>query len=237
MIIINGKVLGQVISNGSVVTNNPETTKTVDVTKTETAFSTLTLSISSQLASINISTWNKDIVQARLHGNISKDRNISLNTSKAYKKIKISVDVDTSSDSFCIASNLELDIQVPLKLFEEVIIKSDSGNISLKSLNTSIIAASCNNGNISSYVLPKNLFLSTKNGNVILNANAIQDSNLELASKNGNISVKLNNVSHSTVDLSSQNGNHTLSVSHSRAGLYAVSGNISTKNGNISFEY
>jgi len=237
MIIINGKVIGQIISNGRAVTTNLTDTKTVDVTKTETAYSTLSLNISSQLANINISTWDNDNVQARLHGNISKGQNISLNMSKAYKKIKISVDIDACSDAFCIANNLELDIQVPLKLFEEVIIKSHNGNISLKSLSTSIVAASCNNGNISCYILPKNLFLSTKNGNVILKATAVKDSNLELNSKNGNISVKLNNISRSTVDVSSPNGLHTMSCSHSKAGLYAVSGNVSTKNGNISFEY
>ncbi len=237
MIIINGKVTGQINSNGRVITNNHEETKTVDITKTELAYSTLNLSISSQLANVNISTWDNDNVQARLHGNISKEQNISLNISKAYKNIKISVDVNSFSNSFCMVNNLELDIQVPLKLFEEVIIKSNNGNISLKSLNASVVDASCTNGNISCCVLPKHLSLSSNNGNLQLNAKAVQDSVLDLNSKNGNISAKLNNISHSTVDVFSKNGNHTMSCSHSKAGLYAISGNVSTKNGNVSFEY
>lgn len=251
---INGKMYGSnvTIINGQVISGNVcdnGACKKVDETKKEAADGVNRITIYSNINSnVKVSACNTTDVTAHLYGSVVMGNDLELSVTRFGDEIQISVKSDETSGMSIISGNsivignfssgsinsLTLDITIPSKSFETISSESKNANIDVaSSVNAKAITVENRNGNVDLSATFQTLSIECKSGNVDVDSEAHSDVRLNVTSKNGNVDVAIENIGTSYVSVDSKNGN--CKNNPKLRGTYTVSGNITSKNGNVKF--
>ena len=180
--------------------------------------------ITSTMNSVTISTkFNSNPIV--LNGNVN---NISCSN--------VIINGSSISIGGCISSNLVLDIEIPMKLFESIRMQTHNASIKIdNSISVNLISVSCHNGKIEIFSPFEQLSINTHNGSIFINSYAETNPTLNISAHNGSINIKLPNVDTSKIYTKTINGScsNSLRMNKSLNCEYIASGSITTHNGSI----
>lgn len=136
----------------------------------------------------------------------------------------------------CISSNLVLDIEIPMKLFESIHMQTHNASIKIdNSISVNLISVSCYNGKIEIFSPFEQLDIHTHNGSIFVNSYVKTNPKINISAHNGSINVNLPNVDTSRIHTKTINGScsNSLRINKSLNCKYIASGSITTHNGSI----
>ncbi|MGO1818262.1 MAG: DUF4097 family beta strand repeat-containing protein, partial [Senegalia sp. (in: firmicutes)] len=147
---------------------------------------------------ININPWSKDYIYVEAICHIKKNKISKENQIISVKKLDNTVLLNPLFESNIA---VKLDISLPAKKYENIILNTTNGKINILDLNCNDIKAFTKNASINLYdINSDNINLSTKNGAVNIN-----NANSEKISANTtNGKIKINNI-NSNIDLNLPN--------------------------------
>ena len=136
----------------------------------------------------------------------------------------------------CASSNLVLDIEIPMKLFESIHMQTHNASIKISNyISVNLISVSCHNGKIEIFSLFERLDIHTHNGSIFVDSYVKTNPKLNISAHNCSINVNLPNVDTSRIHTKTINGScsNSLRSSKSLNCRYIASGFITTHNGSI----
>lgn len=256
-----------VIVDGQVISGEPvkkSSTKKFDETKKQLADDIRRIIIDSNSVNVKVSASNTKEVIAHLYGSTAEpDFSVSRRGDELTIRVKAkgrSVSSKTVIMGNCTISNcvvgggLELDVQVPTKIFEEISVESNSGDIGINSnVKASSIRINSGSGDveIESNVVSDVFSIKTLSGDVDLSAafrtlriacssgdidvdsKVYCDVKLAVRTSSGDIDVALEDIGRSTVSVETNCGK--CRNNPKLKGDYTATGYIKASSGNVKF--
>lgn len=207
--------------------------KTFDQTKVENVKEIENIEIDSAITNINVSVSNSttEEIEARFHGNVSvvKSGEIFFEVSKENNKIKILVKPTGTYNKL----NLDLDIVLPKKIFNELSIKSYT-SLSIN-LNEGVLAnyirVYCECSKLTSKAIFESAKFFNEGGDVEVYTYANDDIFLNVSTNVGDISITLNNINY--INLHANNTSRILNKKKQIQNGYCADIKVSTIIGKI----
>lgn len=178
--IVNGRVIGGDKSKGKA--------QKFDVIRTEDVNNVDALTINSEFVNVYITDTKSSNVELHLYGEAEVDGKLDLDVELIHHELKISVNTEGN----CFNSNLQLDIAIPNKKFESIIVKSVSADIDVYNyVYAKVFKVGTTSGDVSGYIKLERSSIVTKSGDVYLHIDADNDIDVELNTMSGDVNLYL----------------------------------------------
>ncbi len=220
VVIVNGMVLG--------MSKCLAKTQKIDDTKCVGAEKVSNLRVDSDLASITITTGEKEEVQVHYYGEVCTSDIPRLDVTASCGEVNITAKIEDSVTS----CNLKLDVVIPRKMFKFIFVKSCNGRVELgEEVKTESMKITSENGSIYSKASFKEIITKSMNGSTHISVSAKSNIDISASSMNGSITVELANIGSCNISASSMNG--SVKNMYNATGEYKATGDISSMNGSI----
>jgi len=220
-IIINGEVLGG-FSRG-------DTKKKIfDERKQKSSRNIQKILVDAEIGNVNFFATDLNDFDIHFHGSAILSHDVIFDVEIIENQMKIIVKFNGCN----ISGNLILDIALPKKVYKEIFVTTNLGDVVLKNdVVVEKLRVKTMSGSIDSKAIINSISFDTMNGDANVLINARKDICLNMSTMNGTVDVVLNNIGSMDISTSTMNGR--ISKCTRKEGRHAIEGIISTMNGNI----
>lgn len=206
-------------------------TKEVDLQRSASATNIQNVLVDTESANVNVTHGRSDQIKVRLHGKVSSKyvNDVDLKVEPQGDTLRLEVYTPDGFDWGMHQFNVALTVELPEKLWKSVKVQTQSGNVTVKEIESKEIALQARSGNLAAdHYKSDVLTFTTESGNVDLSEGK---SAIQGETKSGNIQVELNELQQDT-DLKAGSGNITVNVENEPESL-AVDYRGNSGNGRI----
>ena len=178
---------------------------------------------------INIKKSNDNNLKIHVYGDVKIKNTLKFKITN--KNHTCTIEEMTESRNNTYMTSLTCDINIPIKIFDEILVETVSGNINLENLSTNSLGLFSTSGDIKAKADFNTIQIKQVSGNTNLYADAKNDIDVRINAVSGNVNVNLKNISETNTCLNTISGAVTNRCKN--VGSYSADLDINTVSGNI----